>query len=257
MDHGTCVNNCNFLDGFYRDQSSPPFDYCRPCHPSCKNCSGPSLTECTECANGLFELGSICVDPCPIGKFGDTGANPHTCVDCGINCDVCTSATVCTQCKTLKYLVPHATLTDVTCHDDCSSNPATFPNTSGVHFSCTPCPAGCSACTSATVCTACEGTFNLLNDLCHPPCSAGQYQNLGTGLCAACPTGCATCTSPTVCQSCSTNFTQIGSGCFADCTSNQFMNGAGTCINCPNGCDTCTSLNNCLTCSASYFLHNG
>ena len=69
---------------------------CHSCHNSCNTCSGTSSDECTSCATNLLAMDHTCIAACPTGYMESSGS----CIACIADCDVCSSATVCTQCAT-------------------------------------------------------------------------------------------------------------------------------------------------------------
>ena len=67
-----------------------------------------------------------------------------------------------------------------------------------------PCPAGCSECSSPTLCTACLTGF-LLNSsrLCSDTCALRYYPDYAVQSCQPCPYDCLTCNANGGCLSCS------------------------------------------------------
>lgn len=70
---------------------------CIECPTGCSTCT--SSTVCTACIATYFMSGTLCVNPCPDGTYGDIGTG--NCENCHSTCKTCTgsSDTVCTVCK--------------------------------------------------------------------------------------------------------------------------------------------------------------
>lgn len=113
---------------------------------------------------------------------------------------------------------------------------------------------GCSACSSASVCTT---------------CFSGYYKSANK--CHECPTGCATCSSSSSCSSCESGYTlssgkcikPCDSGCSScdtstgkcnTCKSGYFKNSLGKCAACPTGCSSCSSASSCSKCASGYTM---
>ena len=56
-------NACVCKDGYYQVQENA-IKQCRPCHPLCATCSGPSFSECDSCQNSLGASDNSCVIYC-------------------------------------------------------------------------------------------------------------------------------------------------------------------------------------------------
>jgi len=56
-------NACVCKDGYYQVQENP-IKQCRPCHPLCATCFGPSSSECDSCQNSLRASDNSCVIYC-------------------------------------------------------------------------------------------------------------------------------------------------------------------------------------------------
>ncbi|OMJ81599.1 hypothetical protein SteCoe_17909 [Stentor coeruleus] len=61
------INGCKCNDGYYRYDNLLLIneDSCRPCHPECQTCFGPSNDECFNCVHANLE--GVCVEDCPLG----------------------------------------------------------------------------------------------------------------------------------------------------------------------------------------------
>eukprot|EP00347_Sterkiella_histriomuscorum_P014233 403361664 len=82
------------------------YQKCKPCDSNCKNCIGPSATECVECNEPQkllqTEYRCIIVESCPISYFQDPESG--LCVNCNSTCRICQGApNFCTQCNAGYY----------------------------------------------------------------------------------------------------------------------------------------------------------
>lgn len=184
-----------------------------------------------------------CYSICPFGYFGQL--SPNTCVSCDTtSCNGCVgSATSCINCANSYVRVIGSTI----CTNDCGAG----YYASSLTKSCTVCPVGCAACSSATVCTICQNvagvSYYLLNSQCSINCPTNQYGGIdgsNNPICTVCVSPCLTCTSISACLSCT-----VPSG-------KSLVYGTTTCDNCPDGqysssqvCLLCSI--NCVTCSTS------
>ncbi|KAG2466459.1 FRAS1 protein, partial [Polypterus senegalus] len=90
MKYGKCVPDCG--EGFYADYRG----YCSHCHPSCKECKGPSVSDCTTCHPLAILVNGHCTTSCLEGQYlNDVGY----CIACNGQCLTCDSAQTCTSCK--------------------------------------------------------------------------------------------------------------------------------------------------------------
>lgn len=87
LDSNKCVSNCT-LSGTYGDEKEKK---CMSCNPVCRNCMGPSVSDCKDCNPGYYFLETIknrtCLKQCPEGYF--TIAIDNTCTPCFGNCIKC------------------------------------------------------------------------------------------------------------------------------------------------------------------------
>jgi len=117
------------------------------CGSGCTACD--SATVCRTCtgADDLFDGSApgACVTSCTAtGKYKVTktgGINHDTCNNCGANCDVCSSSTVCDTCGSAYYL------------------------NSGACVACTTLSTNCLTC-SSSACTSCDTGYVLDGGLC-------------------------------------------------------------------------------------------
>ncbi|CAI4223107.1 unnamed protein product [Auanema sp. JU1783] len=79
---GVCIPSCPKL-GYYQNVS---LKQCLPCHENCRECLGPSESECLSCKQfSLFDetFGSLqCLSECPVTHFGQHGQ----CLSCHPSC---------------------------------------------------------------------------------------------------------------------------------------------------------------------------
>ena len=121
-----------------------------------------------------------CVLDCPTTLyFYDVTINQ--CAECESNCEVCISATSCTNCKT------GFNLFNGFCNISC------IPTTIITYAD----PGGVCVETCPTTYYGDDSTYS-----CTQTCPTKQYGEDTTRLCTTCPSTCAACTSPTNCQSC-------------------------------------------------------
>ncbi|KAF7711579.1 receptor tyrosine-protein kinase erbB-3a [Silurus meridionalis] len=89
---GTCVPNCNFLEGNKREFAGPN-DECMPCHSECAvqenrhTCRGPGADQCLMCAN--LQDGPHCVSSCPQGVMGEKRVVVYKFHDTQSKCQPC------------------------------------------------------------------------------------------------------------------------------------------------------------------------
>lgn len=134
-----CIT-CNPV-GFFA--ASSPSLTCTACPPLCTSCT--SLTVCTGCINNLAILSGMCGCDANITLYLDPLTQLCTlCSTAVFNCQTCNSGA-----------------TGLTCATCINGTYPTAGNTS-----CLPCPAECTACSSPTVCSACEPGFSLSGNLC-------------------------------------------------------------------------------------------
>lgn len=276
--------------------------------PVCKTCTASGST-CTSCVNNLVMSGSTCVCPantylnpgtltcitctafdanclsCGYNPTYSTSApNPIKCLtpaigyfvqangttaQCGANCDICSSASVCTTCSSTytlsgnvcvclplfltnsapfycdncSVIVPGCDICTTAGTTQCSSClHGYYPSAGPPAPSCLACPLTCDGCTSGTVCTGCLSPFTMAGSLCL--CSAmAQFVDASQTGCDLCPNvifNCINCvnTLPTTCSLCGTGFSPATDGL--------------SCIACPLNCYNCTSSTVCDTCNPGY-----
>jgi hypothetical protein len=276
--------------------------------------SGLDCTTCTGCVNCPTDTGdpycaactgAVC-DDCMVGYFMDTGV----CTQCPAGCITCTNSSSCGSCSLpFLYVAPNCVCNtaveqyfDGTTCTTCSSVIAfctVCSSTDGLATTCTACatgsfllnsttcqtcPTNSTACTSASVSTACLPTFSLIGGLCVcdsvsqkfldpyggtcqlcsdliPDCTTcAANGTLSTGVecvlcidgfyidpsynCSACPVTCLTCTSPTSCVDCVTGYSMLNGSCACDSTAQMFDAGSY--------CSPCyTFINLCTECTGT------
>ena len=62
---------------------------CLKCHKTCLSCSGPTHTDCTQCAAGRIMTKDHSCVACPLGQFVFK-SDPFECRDCDNSCSRCT-----------------------------------------------------------------------------------------------------------------------------------------------------------------------
>lgn len=292
----TCCNTC--ADGFYKDGCT-----CRPCDTCCSTCTAAGLNSCVLKSNLKYTYNSKgekigCADPivevCQIpGGATSTSCCPNclrcafdnccNCLECEagyfittdgqctnqclVNCERCSSPTVCSDCKKGFDLTEDGRC--VRCPDGCLDCVRTCPNVCGAETGCSvddfTCFDKCYSC-STNVCTACITGWTKSGNICVkicPPncrdcrddatkcksCNGGFYLSSSSSLCEACETSCSSCDyvslTETTCNICRVSFFKrqksIGSANY-------------DCINCEAGCYKCTSETDCSACQIRWYL---
>jgi hypothetical protein len=185
---------------------------CQPCPTGCYTCAYCSsclrYVNCTLCNLGFtfIKLGindypaTQMVCRCPTGLFPN--ATTNTCMNCTSVIPYCTSciskqsghfSAACSSCTTGLFPVPNT-------------------GSWGGAVQCGLCVYGCTACSSATVCTTCGNGLKTVTGGGCACSSANTFYNSITLTCAACPLvipNCLTCTSnstTTICSACVSGF---------------------------------------------------
>jgi hypothetical protein len=255
----------------------------------CGSCTDGTTCVEDDCYSDAYEFvdgDDTCKVLCLPGTFRDDAAAPYECtLDCSANCDICTDATTCTDCKTGYYLDEAGLIPDVT-------------------ITCTVCPVNCEACDDATTCTECAtGYVNGADTLCEDCDPAGYYED-DNGDCTECPDNCTACDDDTTCTECATGFANgegtlcdecdtgfedadedatalecdaciTGNGpypdcdvcdegngyepvagvCTPECLTGEYRDINGDCVACIDNCDECVNGTKCITCTATYTLN--
>jgi len=210
---------------------------CRNCHPSCKECYGPTSRQCLSCPPLAFYIKdrSECVTVCPDGY--STNKSNSECEGCGDQCFTChlmDDTVQCTACKTGLVLL------DGKCTARCPEN---YFIEQGV---CKPCHSSCKTCTGAldTQCGRCAMGTYYFERRCVRYCPPGYFSQERFDECMACPHGCDSCTGlDGACTRCRENWIPSSTGeCLPpesrECQPGMYT-GAGTCLACHQSCKTC------------------
>jgi proprotein convertase subtilisin/kexin type 5 len=226
----------------------------------CASC-GSVITDCNLCLNTLPTTCQACA----------TGFSPSasglTCVSCPLNCNICSSETVCTICNT-----GYGPWNGVSCTCDsicqnCLSITSGACSACSDAVTCSGCAAGwylvaptcltcdstCLACSGAgpSSCISCSLPFTLdsATKQCLCDNAAGDYLTLDSTTCLPCGniiTNCISClaTPSTICTA---------------CTPGHYVNPSDTtqCLPCTYPCTTCTgSATACDSCYSTWTLNN-
>ena len=260
---------------------------CRECHPSCTQCVGGGLNDCTACPFGLRLQAGACVALCDDGFYPSTTA--PLCLPCEGACATCSSgaASACTSCANASLYVRNGV-----CVPDCGAEfiPREVPTRRCEPLqtclanqyrkplpdgTCDDCHATCATCSGplATECTACAGRLPQ-GTSCVETCSIGYYLNVTGARCLPCPPECAVCNSPEQCRLCvaledylqnGVCVKQCGAGFIpregdprlctpiVPCTYGEY-NSSNVCLPCSSSCLTCDgpTANNCTSCRDKY-----
>ncbi|CAD8077820.1 unnamed protein product [Paramecium sonneborni] len=211
--------NCNICNpGFFKSGND-----CLACTKPCETCS-TSITTCSTCVDTANQLTPTCA--CNSGLVMNTST--YFCESCSINCQVCSSPTICTQCNAGYWL---------------NGN------------SCSPCIKPCANCSlSGSNCSTCVDTANQTPSSCN--CPSNYIINTSNYFCLQCQFPCATCqTTVSYCLTCATTYTIDSSTHTCSCQNNQYDT-TTTCQNCTSPCQTCTvSATNCGSCVDGLHRH--
>lgn len=258
---------CSFCNPLgYFPATTYPTTSCTACTSLCTACT--DLLTCTTCINNLVVISGACT--CNSGASLFLDPTTKTCLACGtviFNCQICNPATSpvsCTTCLT-----------------------GTYP--SADRLTCYPCPSICSACSSNTVCSACEAGYDLVSNACVCGSACTNCQGNSTvGLCASCTYSAFTClscsvgyylTAPNTCTLCSSTWPNcaectgvaclactspfiIGaSGCDCNNTAGLYLSTTSTCLTCSAVISQCTTCVNsgattCSACANGFYLAN-
>lgn len=103
-----CAQSCSTSEGLYFDKNgydgntvAPGYTGdssgragCKPCHPTCKTCTGPTRGHCSSCPTGFTLADKVCyddntIDPnsCLDGTYYDTAS--EACELCSPECKTC------------------------------------------------------------------------------------------------------------------------------------------------------------------------
>ena len=200
---------CDCIIGAYLDITKGT-NYCLPCDPFCRQCSGTSST-CSECKAipGIYQYGTQCLCELTNGFFLKLNptTNQNDCIPCHILCSSCygTSNTECTACAAVPTIKPIAGNT-------CSCMEGTFLDVSASSPStaCGSCYIFCKECSGFKTCSKCIDNPGVIPVGTSCECANPHYtvsRNKITGLdeCLPCNILCETCygVGSDKCHSCS------------------------------------------------------
>lgn len=222
-------------------------DQCVLCHPTCSECSGHELFQCTAC--GVDEEGverflhfGRCVPHCPRGLYSDRGVS--ACLPCLNNCELCTDASICAKCQD-NYKLHNGRCQTATCDKGQVHDPDTGE--------CVGCEAGCKTCSTENraICNSCNEGYFLFRYKCRRHCPQRTYTDSERRTCAACPAPCSDCSSSSLCLACQPGYFLNGANCVKQCPDQTFKDTSGwrcqpchsSCLSCrapgPSDCDLC------------------
>ena len=252
-----------------------PEGSCVPCSGACfAGCNGPTSSDCEaglespQVCNRFAlrnDMGTHCVDECPLGTAPDFNVNGNRCVDCSDQCLAGTGCTGpepedCSICSAYRLFNAEGPCTSSCPSEGPFFNPTGEDSTS-LHRICQRCDTACAVCSGAREldcpsdgCTA--GYVFDANLGCRSDCPVGRYAQEGGGasnphiFCADCHHSCnaATgCRGPGAdeCGSCQDNSFQTPDGrtvCVATCPGGTYSM-FGRCTRCSSACSsisTCT-----------------
>ncbi|TRY94595.1 hypothetical protein DNTS_015805 [Danionella cerebrum] len=230
---------------------------CVLCHPSCAECHGHELFECTACALGgglrsTRESGNLPEElVCSPRLSFVTLALGETLSAFGIYLKSLMIDTSTYEYGKERFLYQGH------CRLHC---PREFYPDRG-QFTCLPCSSNCEICADTRVCAKCREGYRLQSGICLAArCGDGQVQDPDTGECIDCGFGCKTCSTEDseLCSSCSNGYFLSRQQCRKHCPQRTYADEArGLCISCSEPCVDCRSQSLCLTCQTGHFLYNG
>ena len=94
------------VGGFAQTYFNYTLDQCRYCHYSCRNCSGETMYNCTNCTSPYYLYNNTCVSKCPDRYFKSNLS--QQCLPCSFACNkTCTGPLPqnCTDCPGNQTLV--------------------------------------------------------------------------------------------------------------------------------------------------------
>ncbi|XP_033940311.1 proprotein convertase subtilisin/kexin type 5-like isoform X1 [Pseudochaenichthys georgianus] len=209
---------------------------CVLCHPTCSECDGHELFECTTC--GVDEDGQErflhqgrCRTHCPRGLYPDRGH--YACLPCIANCELCADGNICAKCR------EHYKLQNGVCQTaSCNTGQVQDPDTG----ECIDCEMGCKTCSTEDpgICSSCVEGYFLFRHHCRRHCPQSTYEDWGRGVCLSCPAPCSDCRSNTRCLACQPGYFLNGGDCIKQCPPQTFSDSTGwLCQACHGSCQTC------------------
>ncbi|XP_063337181.1 proprotein convertase subtilisin/kexin type 5 isoform X2 [Pelmatolapia mariae] len=208
---------------------------CVLCHPTCSECYGHELFECTTC--GVYEDGQErflhqgrCRTHCPRGFYPDRGH--YACLPCIANCELCTDGNICAKCR------GHYKLHNGVCQTAlCGIGQVQDPDTG----ECIDCEIGCKTCyTDPEICSSCVEGYFLFRHQCRRHCPQSTYEDRSRRVCLSCPAPCEDCRNNTHCFACQAGYFLNEGQCIKQCPQQTFSDSSGwRCQSCHSSCQTC------------------
>ncbi|XP_035826399.1 extracellular matrix protein FRAS1 [Aplysia californica] len=195
------------------------------CHPSCSDCKGPGLSDCTACHYGLQTLNGKCNE-----EHGQCGAGQYVtrdleCVDCAPGCAICYPSqdglgSLCSQCVEEMFV-----LSGTSCRKTCRSG--TFlrdtvclcKSLKSHRFKIT-CDEKCEVCSGPAQCTKCHQPFLLSDGHCTMACGPKTFTT-NDGVCQSCSANCLECSDHSSCTSCDSQTFLKDGVCVTSCGENS------------------------------------
>lgn len=213
-----CVRKCPKQGWFLNTETQS----CTKCHPSCKECIGPSSSDCTSCSSSLAVLdGFSCGEDCPNGMFKNLEAK--LCQKCHPTCELCSDGGPhsCTSC--VKGLVLHVNKGGGgTCISSCQ--PGYYRDVS----QCRLCDSSCHTCygPDSTNCLSCPSDNVFSKNTCRKGCPSRTFADDTSQRCKSCHSLCKTCVGPSShqCTSCSLSLFLEDFTCVIRCSSKFIAN---------------------------------
>ncbi|XP_061078529.1 proprotein convertase subtilisin/kexin type 5 [Conger conger] len=212
---------------------------CVGCHPTCTECFGHELFECTAC--GVDGDGSErfldqvrCRLHCPRGFYPNRDL--YACHPCMPHCELCADPHVCAKCaqnyKLQRGLCQRA---------DCGEGQVEDPDSG----ECVDCEMGCKTCSpdDPELCSSCVAGYFLYRQRCRRSCPQRTFADGDRGMCVSCPEPCADCRSKTLCLSCQDQHFLSQDGCVKRCPVGSFGDPSSRrCQACHSSCLACHGL---------------
>ncbi|XP_062317550.1 proprotein convertase subtilisin/kexin type 5 isoform X1 [Osmerus eperlanus] len=209
---------------------------CVLCHPTCTECDGHELFDCTSC--GVDEDGherflhqGHCQTYCPRGLYPDRAH--YACLPCITNCELCTDGSICAKCR------EHYRLQNGVCQTAfCDMGQVQDPETG----ECLDCEMGCKTCSTEDpeICNSCIEGYFLFRHQCRRHCPQTTYEEQGRGGCLPCPAPCIDCRRDSLCLACQAGYYLNEGECVKQCPQHTFSDpSGGRCQVCHRSCQTC------------------
>ncbi|KRX07487.1 Insulin-like growth factor binding protein, N-terminal [Pseudocohnilembus persalinus] len=234
------------------------------CDATCATCQGgQNKYDCQTCNSPRYlqynEYSDIneCVTTCNDGKYAQSTPS-RLCVDCPVQCTLCTSSTSCSSCAYGYYYDTTTSSCVTTCPD------TYYAEDNG--RTCQPCDSECYTCNgpSSKQCILCTSSPTQLymhfDNQCYQNCPQGYFNDNTSKNCQICPTGCYTCSDLSTCSECIPGYYLHNNNCLLTCPSGYYDNPDpyNSCDPCDTICNTCdyTAPLQCTSCNSGYFLYN-